>query len=106
MITFKEAEMRSKVIKAFAHPTRIMMIEFLGKGEKSFSEIFKLFDLDKSTVSKHLLVLKDAGILNSKKNGWDMLYTLEIPCITEFFGCVTTVLEHNKKKKSNCLCKR
>ncbi|MFC2140628.1 ArsR/SmtB family transcription factor, partial [Candidatus Auribacterota bacterium] len=97
---------RSKIVKALAHPTRIMMVEFLKTGEKSFSEIFQLFELDKSTISKHLLVLKDVGILSSQKNGWDMVYKLETPCITDFFKCVSAVIEHKQAKKPAYTCKR
>lgn len=88
-----------------AHPFRLMMIEFLKTGERSFSEVFDLFHLDKSTVSKHLLVLKEAGIVSSRKNGADMIYKLEVPCVTDFFGCVTAVIENNVKKQQVCLCR-
>src|SRR4030066_479956 len=105
LIPFEEAEIRSKIIKAMAHPVRLMMIEMLKTGEHSFSELFDLFKLDKSTVSKHLLVLKEAGILSSRKEGIDMIYRLDVPCIFDFFGCVTAVIESNVKKQKVCLCK-
>ncbi len=105
MITFEEAEIRAKIIKAMGHPVRLMMIEFLKKKEHSFSEVFALFQLDKSTVSKHLLVLKEAGIVSSKKSGADMIYKLEVPCVTDFFSCVTAVIDSNVKKQQVCLCK-
>jgi ArsR family transcriptional regulator len=105
LISFEEAEIRAKIIRAMAHPVRLMVIEFLKKKEHSFSEIFDLFELDKSTVSKHLLVLKEAGIVSSKKNGADMIYRLEVPCVTDFFSCVTAVIESNVKKQQVCLCK-
>ena len=105
MITFGEAEIRAKIIKAMAHPVRLMVIEFLKNGEHSFSEVFDLFKLDKSTVSKHLLVLKEAGIITSRKEGTDMIYKLEVPCVIDFFSCVTAVIESNVKKQQVCLCK-
>ena len=105
MISFQEAEIRAKIIKAMAHPVRLMMIEFLKKKERSFSEIYDLFKLDKSTVSKHLLVLKEAGILSSRKSGLDMIYKLEVPCVTDFFSCVTAVIDSNVRKQQICLCK-
>jgi ArsR family transcriptional regulator len=77
MITFEEAEIRAKIIKAMSHPVRLMLIEFLKGGERSFSAMFDLFKLDKSTVSKHLLVLKEAGIVSSRKEGMDMIYILD-----------------------------
>jgi ArsR family transcriptional regulator len=103
MISFQEAEIRAKIIKAMGHPVRLMMIEFLKNRERSFSDIFGLFKLDKSTVSKHLLVLKEAGIVSSKKDGADMVYKLEVPCVTEFFSCATAVIESNVKRQQTCL---
>jgi len=104
-ISLQEAEIRAKIIKAMAHPVRLIAIEFLKERERSFSEIFDLFKLDKSTVSKHLLVLKEAGILSSRKEGADMIYRLEVPCVTDFFSCVTAVIESNVKKQQACLCR-
>ena len=105
MIQFEEAEIRAKIIKAMAHPVRLIVIEFLREKDRAFSEIFDLFKLDKSTVSKHLLVLKEAGIVSSRKDGADMIYRLEVPCVTDFFSCVTAVIESNVKKQQACLCR-
>jgi ArsR family transcriptional regulator len=106
MISFEEAEIRSKIIKSLAHPVRLMIVELLKDGELPFSKINDLFENDKSTVSKHLLVLKEAGIVSSRKSGLDMIYKLEVPCITDFFGCVTAVIENTVKRQQVCLCKR
>ena len=105
MIGYEEAEVRSKIIRAMGHPVRLMMIEFLRDGERPFSQINDLFAFDKSTVSKHLLVLKDSGILSSRKAGSDMIYRLEVPCVTDFFGCVTAVIESNVRRQQVCICK-
>jgi len=105
VITFEEAEIRSKIIKSLAHPVRLMIVEVLKDGELSFSKINDMFENDKSTVSKHLLVLKEAGVVSSKKSGVDMIYKLEVPCITDFFGCVTAVIENNVMKQRVCLCR-
>ncbi len=105
MISFEDAEIRAKIIKSMAHPVRLMVIEFLKSGDQSFSDIFDLFELDKSTVSKHLLVLKESGIVSSRKNGADMIYKLVVPCVTDFFSCVTAVIESNVKKQQTCLCR-
>ena len=104
-LTLEEAEIRARIIKAMAHPVRLMVIEFLKDRERAFSEIFDLFRLDKSTVSKHLLVLKEAGILPSRKEGTDTIYRLDVPCVTDFFRCVTAVIESNVKKQQVCLCR-
>jgi ArsR family transcriptional regulator len=106
MISFEEAEIRSGIIKALAHPVRLMIVDLLRGGEKPFSEINGTFRFDKSTVSKHLSVLKEAGIVSSRKDRHDMIYQLEVPCVTDFFGCVTAVIENNVRRQQVCLCKR
>ena len=103
MISFEEAEIRARIIKAMGHPVRLMIIDMLKTGEHSFSDLFDLFKLDKSTVSKHLLVMKESGIISSRKAGTDMIYRLDVPCITDFFSCVTAVIESNVKKQQVCL---
>jgi ArsR family transcriptional regulator, arsenate/arsenite/antimonite-responsive transcriptional repressor len=106
MISFEEAEIRSSIIKALAHPMRLMMVDLLREGERPFSEINNLFQVDKSTVSKHLTVLKEAGIVSSRKDRHDMIFLLEVPCVTDFFSCVTAVIENNVRRQQVCLCKR
>jgi ArsR family transcriptional regulator, arsenate/arsenite/antimonite-responsive transcriptional repressor len=105
VINFSEAELRVKIIKAMAHPVRLMVIEFLRGGERPFSAIFNLFQLDKSTISKHLLVLKDAGIVSSRKSGTETIYKLEVPCVADFFKCATVVIENNLQNQMKCLCR-
>ena len=50
-------------------------------------------------------VTKEAGIVTSRKSGADMIYKLEVPCVTDFFSCVTAVIDSNVKKQQICLCK-
>ena len=46
MISFEEAEIRSNIIKALAHPVRLMMVDLLREGEKQFSEINNVFQVE------------------------------------------------------------
>ncbi len=103
MITYKEAEIRSEVIKAMAHPVRLMVIELLKDGEKTFSELMEYFDIDKSTLSKHISVLKVAGIVSSQKSGAESVFRLQVPCVTEFFSCVTAVIQDKITQQQCCI---
>ena len=58
---------------------------------------------DISTVSKHLSVLKDAGIVEDDKRGQQVFYRLRVPCILNFFGCVEDVLMANAKRMSSLI---
>ena len=86
-------EARAKIIKAMAHPTRLFIVEKLSKESHSVSELTNMVGADVSTVSKHLSVLKNAGIVSAQKKGLSVLYSLRVPCVMNFFGCVETVLE-------------
>lgn len=74
------------------HPSRLMMIDALADGEKCVCELQQLVGSDMSTVSKHLSVLRSAGLVTDRKQGLQVFYTLRVPCITRFFGCLEAVM--------------
>ncbi len=84
---------RAKVLKAMAHSTRLFIIEELVKGERCVCDLTDQIGADVSTVSKHLSVLRQAGIVCDDKRGNQVFYRLRVPCIINFFGCVESVLE-------------
>lgn len=83
---------RAEVFKALGHPSRLAIVDALADGELCVCELNKTVDADMSTVSRHLSVLRNAGILSSEKRGNQVFYTLECPCITTFYGCVESVI--------------
>ncbi len=87
-------EARAKIIKALAHPSRLFIIEELQKQERCVNELTEMIGADTSTVSKHLDVLKNSGLVNSQKRGAKVYYALTCPCILDFIGCVETVIEN------------
>ena len=86
-------EMRAKVIKAVAHPSRLMMVDALAQGEKCVCELQELVGSDMSTVSRHLGLMKDAGIVTDRKRGQQVFNSLRVPCVVDFLGCVERVLK-------------
>jgi ArsR family transcriptional regulator len=83
------------VFKALAHPTRLWMAEQLADGERCVCEFVEAVDADFSTISKHLSILKQAGIVQDDKRGKQVYYTLKVPCILNFMHCVEEVLRSN-----------
>lgn len=81
------------VIKALAHASRLFIVEELAMGERCVCELTEMIGADVSTVSKHLSVLKQAGIVIDDKRGNQVFYRLLVPCVLNFFGCVESVLE-------------
>ena len=79
---------RAKVFKALGHPSRLLMVEALGSGEKCVCELRELVGSDISTISKHLSVLKEAGIVHDDRRGTNIYYSLRMQCVTGFLSCV------------------
>ncbi|MCJ2165101.1 MULTISPECIES: metalloregulator ArsR/SmtB family transcription factor [unclassified Pseudodesulfovibrio] len=90
-------EERAKVIKAMAHPSRLLIIDELSRGERCVCDLRDLVGADMSTVSKHLTVLKKAGIVTDERQGKQIYYRLKVPCVLNFFHCIESVLESNKR---------
>lgn len=90
-------EARAKIIKALGHPARLFIVEQLSQGERCVADLTDQIGVDMSTVSKHLSVLKQAGIVADDKRGLQVWYTLRTPCVLNFFGCVEEVLIENIK---------
>jgi ArsR family transcriptional regulator len=97
-ISARQFEARAQIIKALAHPTRLIMVDELSRGERCVCELRDLVKADISTVSKHLSVLKQAGIVDDDKRGLQVWYRLKVPCILNFFGCVESVLKANARQ--------
>ena len=96
--TKRKYEARAQVIKAMGHPTRLFIVDELAKGERCVCELRDMIGADISTVSKHLSVLKQAGLVEDEKRGLQVWYNLRVPCILNFFGCVEDVLRANVRK--------
>jgi DNA-binding transcriptional ArsR family regulator len=97
-------EARAKVLKAMAHPTRLFIVDELAKGgEKCVCELTEMIGTDMSTVSRHLSILKEAGIIADEKRGVSVYYKLQMCCVMSFFKCVESVLQNNTRKQMKLL---
>ena len=97
-------EARAAIIKALAHPTRLFLVDRLGaSGRQCVCELTELVGADMSTVSKHLAVLKNAGIVRDEKEGSMVFYQLQVKCMTRFFDCVESVLKSNAQCRQDVL---
>jgi ArsR family transcriptional regulator len=83
---------KSEVFKALGHPTRLRIVEKLADGEQCVCDCLEMFDIDISTLSRHLSVLKNAGIIRDERRGKNIFYSLTCPCIVSMFECMEEVL--------------
>jgi len=94
----KKYAARAEVLKALAHPARLLVIDELACGERCVCELQKIIGSDMSTVSRHLSVLKTAGLISDRKQGLNIYYSLAMPCILSFMDCITNMLEQRLKE--------
>ncbi len=86
-------EAKANVLKALGHPTRLWMAEQLASGEKCVCELAEHFEADFSTISKHLAILKQAGVVIDDKRGKQVYYRLKVPCILNLMPCIEAVIQ-------------
>ncbi len=90
---------RVAIIKALAHPSRLSIAEALQDGEQCVCDLRELVGADLSTVSKHLTVMRAAGLLEMEKRGLNVYYRLKCPCLMNFFECVDSLVPAPPLKK-------
>jgi ArsR family transcriptional regulator len=83
---------QARVLKALANHSRLKILDRLSRGECSVGELTDLIGSDRSTVSKHLAVLRGHGIVLDRREGNVVFYKLVTPCVTSFFSCATQLL--------------
>ncbi len=85
-------KLKAEVFKAMGHPLRLGIIEFLTGGERCVCEIVEHVGTEISNVSKHLSILKKAGVVADRRDGLRMMYRLTMPCALDFARCVEGVV--------------
>ncbi len=97
-------EARTRVAKALAHQTRLQILDILRENDaQCVCELTDVLDISQSSVSKHLGILKNAGIVASRKEGLNVCYFLRTPCVINFFTCLDRILEEDFKKRKEQL---
>ena len=90
---------QAQVFKALAHPSRLLMVEELSKGERCVCELAALVGAQMATVSRHFSQLRHAGIVEDDKRGAQVFYRLRTPCVMKFFTCVGDVHRQAAKRE-------
>ncbi len=98
-MTNDELEARSRIMKALASPVRLRIVDELSRGERCVCELQPLFSQDKSTLSRHIVVLRNVGIISERRDGVRIILKLETPCILNVFACTLDVIRSNVKRQ-------
>ena len=89
-LTTEQLERASSMLKAIAHPMRISILSYLEEGTKlSVTEIHKKIGIEQSATSHHLGILKDKGVLASKREGKNTYYYLKHISLKNIIECVS-----------------
>ena len=84
---------QARVLKALANESRLKIVDRLSRGECSVGELTDVVGTDRTTVSKHLAVLRAHGIVLDRREGNVVYYSLQTPCVMNFFSCATQVMK-------------
>jgi ArsR family transcriptional regulator len=76
------------IFRALGHPTRVMVVAAIGRGERCVQALTDRAGCDMSTMSNHLSVLRQAGVLTSERRGSQVFYRVSKPCVLDFVQCL------------------
>lgn len=86
----EQLERAANMLKAIAHPMRIAILNFLEEGKKlTVTEIHEMLHIEQSTTSHHLGILKDKGVLVSKREGKNTYYFLKHNNLSQIVECIS-----------------
>lgn len=88
-LSAEQIEKAANILKAIAHPVRILILNYLNEGKKlSVKEIYEHLKIGQSTASHHLGILKDKGVLVSKREGKSIYYFIKDENLNSIVDCV------------------
>lgn len=92
----EQLEAAANMLKAIAHPMRIAILSYLEDGKKlTVTEIHELLGIEQSTTSHHLGILKDKGVLTSKRDGKNTYYWLKHSNLSHIVDCVSKCTDYS-----------
>lgn len=99
----RSLDAQAKIFKALGHSSRLLMVDALRGGEKCVCELRELVGDDLSTVSRHLAVLREAGVVTSEKRGTSIYYSLKLSCLENFLECTAHAVEQKAREQLEAL---
>ena len=81
-------ERAAECLRTIAHPCRLRIIEILLKEERSVGELAEACEIPSNMASEHLRLLKDRGLLQSRREGRKIYYWVAEPALEMIMNCV------------------
>lgn len=101
----RKLEFQAKVFKVFSDPTRLRILGALREKECNVSELIEKLDLKQSTVSQHLKMLKDCGVVDNWKNGRESIYRIRDKRVIKIMDLGEELLILTIEDMASCVCK-
>jgi len=88
-IDLNKLEAAASRMRAIAHPMRIAIIELLNQNERmNVTEIYEKLNIEQACASHHLNILKNKGLLNSKRDGKNTIYSIKMAALSKIVECI------------------
>jgi len=98
-----QAKARADLLKALAHPTRVLMLDALSRGDCCVNDLRSLAATSQPTISRHLDRLKKVGIVTERRAGKRVIHHLATPCMLQALGCTVEALKSVKKRQEKTI---
>ena len=94
-LDIQKLELAASKLRAMAHPMRIAIIELLTENKKlTVTEIYERLSIEQASASHHLNILKNKGLLESKRDGKMILYSLKTNVLANVIECINQCATH------------
>jgi len=93
----------SQIYKVLADPTRLKILYNLKDGPKNVSELVEILNIKQASVSKHLSILKNSGVLKAKREKNNVYYSLSDNKITSICDMICSYIKDKLKKEEKLL---
>ena len=98
-LDFEVFERQAVICKAFAHPKRLQLLDLIGRGERSVSELQETLGVSRANMSQHLSVLRAAGVVITRRDGKLVYCSLAIPEVRDACHLIREVLRSQVRKQ-------
>ena len=103
MMEMQLFEKQAAIAKAIAHPVRVAVLDYLKPGEQCVCDIAEVVGTERSNLSKHLSIMTTAGVLQSRKDGLKVMYSIKTPCVLRFLDCIKECLREQMAEQQKML---
>jgi len=93
---------KADIFKGLSHPVRLAIVELLSGGERCVCDIAGAFSCDRTTISKHLSILRMLDIIEDRREGLNVFYRMRMHCLTAILSCVDVLADGNGSEGAGC----